>query len=187
MGNETDKPTEHLNRYFILRLIAMMVLVLFTEIIVNMAVSKGLIPMINTYINTEIFPTGISSSERILMLLSVLWLVLLRFFDLTLGTLLPKSILLVFGNVAEKYVSFGMEEMDARNLLLIFVTVAGVLLCYLLPCLIGIFIYSRMIVRKVEKIREYDRRQQETFTQRRNLLLSDMAHDLKTPITTVAG
>lgn len=187
MGNETDKPTEHLNRYFILRLIAMMVLVLFTEIIVNMAVSKGLIPMINTYINTEIFPTGISSSERILMLLSVLWLVLLRFFDLTLGTLLPKSILLVFGNVAEKYVSFGMAEMDARNLLLIFVTVAGVLLCYLLPCLIGIFIYSRMIVRKVEKIREYDRRQQETFTQRRNLLLSDMAHDLKTPITTVAG
>lgn len=187
MGSETEKPTEHLNRYFILRLIAIMVLVLFIEIVVNVAVSKWLLPMINTYINTEIFPTGISSSERILMLLSVLWMMLLRFFDLTLGTLLPKSILMVFGNVAEKYVSFGVEEMDARNLLLIFVTVTGVLLCYLLPCLIGIFIYSRMIVRRVEMIREYDRKQQEIFAQRRNLLLSDMAHDLKTPITTVAG
>ena len=33
---------------------------------------------------------------------------------------------------------------------------------------------------------EYDRRQQEAFARKRNLL-SDITHDLKTPITTVAG
>lgn len=36
-------------------------------------------------------------------------------------------------------------------------------------------------------MREYDRRQREAFTRKRNLLLSDITHDLKTPITTVAG
>ena len=39
----------------------------------------------------------------------------------------------------------------------------------------------------MEEIREYDRKQREEFTKRRNLLLSDITHDLKTPITTMAG
>ena len=53
--------------------------------------------------------------------------------------------------------------------------------------MVGILYYSGIVVRKMEEVREYDRRQREAFTRKRNLLLSDITHDLKTPITTVAG
>ena len=39
----------------------------------------------------------------------------------------------------------------------------------------------------MEEVREYDRKQREEFAKKRNLLLSDITHDLKTPITTIAG
>ncbi len=178
---------EHLNRYFILRLVAIMGCILLAEVVVNEMVSKWMLPAVNTYIHTEVFPTGISSVKRIGLLFIVLGIVVLQFLYLFFGELFPKPVLFILGNIVEKNIFLDVGSMEAGRLLFLFVTVIGILFCYLLPCMIGIFIYSRMVVKKVEKIREYDRKQQETFTQRRNLLLSDVAHDLKTPITTVAG
>ena len=74
-----------------------------------------------------------------------------------------------------------MEQM------LIFVVLFVFICLYLLPYMVGILYYSGIVVRKMEEVREYDRRQQEAFARKRNLLLSDITHDLKTPITTVAG
>ena len=71
--------------------------------------------------------------------------------------------------------------------MLIFVVLFVFICLYLLPYMVGILYYSGIVVRKMEEVREYDRRQQEAFARKRNLLLSDITHDLKTPITTVAG
>lgn len=187
VGREKEHPMEHLNRYFILRLIAIMGCILLAEVIVNESVSKWMIPAVNAYIRTEVFPAGISSAKRIGMMFLILGIVILRFLYLFFGEVFPKPVLFVLGNLVEKNIVLEVESMESGNLFFLFVIMIGILFCYLLPCMIGIFIYSQMVVEKVEKIREYDRKQQEMFTQRRNLLLSDVAHDLKTPITTVAG
>lgn len=67
--------------------------------------------------------------------------------------------------------------------------VIGILLLLILaaPFTIGAWIYSCMIRQNVRAMIEEDKRQMEQEQRRRNLLLSDIAHDLKTPMTTVSG
>lgn len=73
-----------------------------------------------------------------------------------------------------------------QQILVVFVLL--ILLCiYLLPYIAGVIYYSSIVVKKMEEVREYDRRQREEFAKKRNLLLLDITHDLKTPITTIAG
>lgn len=55
------------------------------------------------------------------------------------------------------------------------------------PYLLGAFFYCRMVARKVNELLEEEKEQQQAFERRRNLLLSDIAHDIKTPITTICG
>lgn len=64
-------------------------------------------------------------------------------------------------------------------LLLIFVA--------LLPYLVGAFCYYRIVTRKVNELIEAEKEQQLAYDRRRNLLLSDIAHDIKTPITTLCS
>ncbi len=57
----------------------------------------------------------------------------------------------------------------------------------ILPYLVGAFVYYRMVTRKVNELMEQEKEQQRAFDRKRNLLLSDIAHDIKTPITTICG
>lgn len=55
------------------------------------------------------------------------------------------------------------------------------------PYLVGGFFYCRMVAKKMNELLEEEKEQQKAFEKRRNLLLSDIAHDIKTPITTICG
>lgn len=55
------------------------------------------------------------------------------------------------------------------------------------PYLAGAFFYCRMVARKMKELLEEEKEQQQAFERRRSLLLSDIAHDIKTPITTICG
>lgn len=57
----------------------------------------------------------------------------------------------------------------------------------ILPYLVGAFVYYRMVTQKVNELMEQEKEQQRAFDRKRNLLLSDIAHDIKTPITTICG
>ena len=61
------------------------------------------------------------------------------------------------------------------------------LLFMFLPYVIGALRFSAVIRREMQKIMEEERRQHREYEKRRSLMLSDIAHDLKTPITTVSG
>lgn len=57
----------------------------------------------------------------------------------------------------------------------------------LLPFLLGAWWFSRRVDGQVKIIIADEKRQQEEFEEKKNLMLSDVAHDLKTPITTIGG
>ena len=61
------------------------------------------------------------------------------------------------------------------------------LLLALLPYAISIYWYCRAVLRKVNELLQMEKEQKEAYDRKRNLLLSDIAHDIKTPITTVVG
>lgn len=84
--------------------------------------------------------------------------------------------------------SYGTEN-SAYGLVYLGYFLIGLLLLLILiaPFCIGAWIYSHMIWQNVKRMTEEDKRLAEEEQWRRNLLLSDIAHDLKTPMTTVSG
>ncbi len=57
----------------------------------------------------------------------------------------------------------------------------------LCPYFMGGWWYIRCIARKMNDLREEDARLKAEFDRRRNLLFSDITHDIKTPITSIVG
>ena len=62
-----------------------------------------------------------------------------------------------------------------------------IVITLLLPYLLAALAFSRMVALHIRQIETLEQQQREEYDRRRNLLLSDVAHDLKTPMTTVAG
>ena len=79
---------------------------------------------------------------------------------------------------------------DTRGIvlrLLIIVVFLALILVSVLPYLAGAFYYYRVVNNKVNELMEEEKEQQFAYARERNLLLSDIAHDIKTPITTLCS
>lgn len=70
----------------------------------------------------------------------------------------------------------------------LFIAVSLFLLGFsLLPYAAGALWYYRIVTAKVNELLEEEKEHQLAYERKRNLLLSDIAHDIKTPITTICG
>jgi len=58
---------------------------------------------------------------------------------------------------------------------------------FLLPYIVGALQFSRIIHHQMQELWKAEKEQQQKTSRQRNLMLSDIAHDLKTPITTING
>lgn len=67
-----------------------------------------------------------------------------------------------------------------------FVLLAAVVLV-LLPFAAGAILYSRVVIREFAIIEEREKEKNREYERKRNLMLSDIAHDLRTPMTTISG
>ena len=65
--------------------------------------------------------------------------------------------------------------------------IIGLLLIRILPYLVGAFCYSQIVSGQFKELLAQEEAQKLARDQRRNLMLSDIAHDIKTPITTICG
>lgn len=57
----------------------------------------------------------------------------------------------------------------------------------LVPYLAGAFWYYRMVTAKINELLEEEKERLLDYERKRSLLLSDIAHDIKTPVTTICG
>lgn len=71
--------------------------------------------------------------------------------------------------------------------LLVIVVFLALVFVSILPYMAGAFYYYRAVTRKVNELMEEDKERQIAYDRERNLLLSDIAHDIKTPITTLCS
>lgn len=74
----------------------------------------------------------------------------------------------------------------ADGFFLILIIVAMIALS-IIPYVLAALYYSWLVSHEVEKITERENALHAEYDRKRNLMLSDIAHDLRTPITTVAG
>lgn len=83
----------------------------------------------------------------------------------------------------------GLKDGNTNSLVYLGYFLLGLLLLaeLLTPLVVGALLYTRMIRIKVRELITADQQRMQEEQQRRNVLLSDIAHDLKTPMTTVSG
>lgn len=58
---------------------------------------------------------------------------------------------------------------------------------FVAPILITLILFARVITDEVQRLEDEKEEAQRSYERQRNLMLSDIAHDLRTPITTIAG
>lgn len=71
--------------------------------------------------------------------------------------------------------------------LVVIAVILFLLIVSLLPWLAGAVYYYCIVTNKVNELIEEEKEQQLAYDRQRNLLLSDIAHDIKTPLTTLCG
>ena len=71
--------------------------------------------------------------------------------------------------------------------LLIILVFLALIFVRALPYLAGAFYYYSVVTKKVNELMEEEKEQRIAYDKERNLLLSDIAHDIKTPITTLCS
>ena len=148
---------DQLKRYLITRLLLVTGFVIATEFIFMMPVRFVILPV----------AAGISSYEN------------------ATGSFSFNDIISILGNLF-----FGKNPnlvigLAARSKVLLLLFLSAIL--FLIPLAAGILFYTRLVTVKVNELQKARDAEREAYDKQRNLMLSDFAHDLRTPITTIAG
>ncbi len=131
--------------------------------------------------------------------------------SLALGALLVSSLISLVGFVLPKNIAGSMEAMlrgvnnftagifdlpngasDLADMsfpmrLFLLALLIAILALILIPYAIAAVHFSYIVFRELKKIEDEQKAEQEEYTRKRNLMLSDIAHDLRTPMTSLVG
>lgn len=80
-----------------------------------------------------------------------------------------------------------IDKLSGLQQFLLFMIILAMFALIVLPYFLGALHFTRITVKEFNKIAEMRVKARKDFEKRRNLMLSDIAHDLRTPITTMAG
>lgn len=71
--------------------------------------------------------------------------------------------------------------------IMLLIAVLGLFILAILPFIAGALVFTGMVMREFNAVEETDRHKEQEDIRMRNLMLTDIAHDLRTPMTTVSG
>lgn len=185
--------TKALKWFLIKRFLLIMMFVFISEELLNMVYRHWIGPfLIETM---HIGQLSVTMEGESVMLLALQMLLL------SVATFLPKAIAgwvqAVIGKsmggllhvdmdspILQGVTNRGMIKLYYAAIIIIFL---GLLFLTLLPYLVSAYWYYRAISKKVYELLLAEKAQKEAYDKQRNLMLSDIAHDIKTPITTICG
>lgn len=100
-----------------------------------------------------------------------------RFLVMLIFVIMSEFLVLFAMGYAQK---FGVVQFPVIQFLL-------TLVLFVVPIVGAAVWFSKIIVEEVQRIEEQEEELRQQYEKARNLMLSDIAHDLRTPITTIAG
>ena len=81
-----------------------------------------------------------------------------------------------------------LTPLETRLYTLSLISIFFLLIClWIMPFIVASIVFSILVSKKVKEVNEEALQKQKEYERQKYLLLSDMAHDLKTPITTISG
>lgn len=190
---ETEKK---LNVFLVEWFMGLLLLVSLIEYGVMGLINKLIIPVVQKYFFAGSTWDGHLSASQILF-----WLLLLLIGVIlaALQMMLPNPINSGVGFLIDKLETTGMEfapelfsgpqvrELSNLEAIYLLLCLFAVIVLIVAPFVIAASIFARIIVKEMRKIKQKQDEVKQEYDRKRNLMLSDIAHDLRTPITTISG
>lgn len=189
------KKKHELRNYLIFRFLLTLVLVGIFQMIINLVMKNLILPKIDELLGLNGILAGGSVTTAMKVFLTCLFTIVLRL-AIGSGSLIDsifenKIIIGIFGSdIRDSLVTINKSLDDTRiavYAVLVVVLFLAMVLIWALPYVIGAISYSRRVSQKVKEIENARIEREKEYEKQRNLLLSDITHDIKTPITTIAG
>ena len=179
------------------RLIGLFVLtlaaILVSETLLTTLINYALLPAVQTaFPQTLLWDQTLTGSQLIALLGGALLILVLRF----AGWIFPftGSLTLSAQSRLESRLTHYIPQLRAAlpslsrtQGIVLFLVLTGLLLLKLFPYLFFGGLYIRFVVRSVDRIRRKAEEEYREMDRNRNLMLSDIAHDIRNPITTISG
>lgn len=186
---------QKLKGFLIQRFLLILGFIAGSEALINLLYNRVIYPWLSDTMQINFFLPEITIRESFATLgKGILWIIghgIADAFPYGLGRQLEDFV----DNWAGKYIVGQLMNQTAQmtgleqKIYFLGVVVVSVLLVLglVLPYIAAAFGFSRTVAKKVAELEKIEQEKREEYEKRRNLLLSDVAHDLKTPMTTVTG
>lgn len=186
----------HLRGFLIKNFIIILILVGFVERIVIELLNQFIIPMVQKYyFANNTWNRSLPTWQIILVIISIL----VELFLLGLKSVFPaiaaSGIQYVIQQIEGGMITLvpglhdnkSVTQMDLYQALFLVLIIFAMIVLILFPYVAAAMYFAVIVSKEVRKITEHEKRIHEEYDRNRNLMLSDIAHDLRTPMTTVAG
>ena len=186
----------HLRGFLIKNFIIILILVGLVERIVIELLNQFIIPMVQKYyFANNTWNRSLPTWQIILVIVSIL----VELFLLGLKSVFPaiaaSGIQYVIQQIEGGMITLvpglhdnkSVTQMDLYQALFLVLIIFAMIVLILFPYVAAAMYFAVIVSKEVRKITEHEKRIHEEYDRNRNLMLSDIAHDLRTPMTTVAG
>lgn len=187
-GKSGTEDKKSLKSFLIGRFLAVMFGIFISEQLINMLYNNILFPGISLLLSAQQISIS-ADGNPVLFLLQMLLYLLASFLPSGLGEYVQHFIV----GQMESYLWIAVDSplfVGSGGILLrimIILMFLVLIVVSVLPYLAGAFYYCFVVTKRVNRLMEEEKEQQIAYDRRRNLLLSDIAHDIKTPITTLCS
>ncbi len=186
----------HLRGFLIKNFIIILILVGFVERIVIELLNQFIIPMVQKYyFANNTWNRSLPTWQIILVIISILVELFLLGLKSVFPTIAASGIQYVIQEIEGGMIALvpglhdnkSVTQMDLYQALFLVLIIFAMIVLILFPYVAAAMYFAVIVSKEVRKITEHEKRIHEEYDRNRNLMLSDIAHDLRTPMTTVAG
>ncbi len=189
------KKHDELKWFLIRKFIEILLVVGVAEYFITFAINSYVMPLVFEYFFPDYDNIRMAGSEAVAFLVVMMVLLCLG----AIGSVFPFPINgIIHGGIEEiqsglSQVMYSMDEttsvytLDRYNAILLFLTGFALVAIVAAPYILGALCFVKITIKEFRAIQEEREQQQRDFDKKRNLMLSDIAHDLRTPMTTVNG
>ncbi len=180
-----------LRKFITKRFIVTLVLVGIAEFFISSFLNHVMLPSVIPAIFPELSdPADVSAGTVIFLLVILILNVVAGFLD----KLIPAG-----GRVLSLYITRELEkigfaapdsaitDMSLKDTVFLILTFVAIVIVMLAPIVIGSWLFTGRVSREFRELDRMRAEEQKAQDRKRYLMISDIAHDLKTPMTTVSG
>lgn len=187
---------ESLQWFLIKRFIQILAVVGIAEYVITFLMNQYVMPVVlKRFFPEYLDKVSVGGMEIVLLLLALVLILLVSVLQLIVPAGVRGTIQLVgeqiqrglFYLLPGSHANLSMLRMEKKEMFFLLLVTTVIALVILLPYIIGAVVFARITMREFSQVQKEREKARQEFDRKRNLMLSDIAHDLRTPMTTVAG